>query len=350
VFYPGTDRPETAEVLDMRGTRDVSGLTLTMKEEHGLSIEGTVTAETLEAGSPAALGLIIPGVPTPVIVATETRIGDPFRLSPVPPGSYLLFAAGTPTARALPPGAPPNLVPPPEPIMTAVPITLDRDSPIRDLTVTLPAGTPIEGTVEVDETRVGEVTKISPATGVTLYFEWLPKIESPYGILSGVTNDKGEFHFPGAVKGQEYIPGPRSDWGPFYVASFKQGQQDLAAGGLPVIAGGDPVHVLLKGDGGRIEGRVRDGANTPWRAFVVVAPRDRRIEFWFRTGYTISDGSFQIGNIPPGDYDIFAFDRNDEEAYYNADFLRRYGTSARPIRVEPYSVQLIDLSLTNTEK
>ena len=67
-----------------------------------------------------------------------------------------------------------------------------------------------------------------------------------------------------------------------------------------MVAGGDPVHVLLKHDGGRVVGKVTYGSNTPWRAFVVLAPRDRRIEFWFRTAFTMSDGSFQIGNIAPG--------------------------------------------------
>ena len=37
----------------------------------------------------------------------------------------------------------------------------------------------------------------------------------------------------------------------------------------------------------------------------------------------MSDGSYQIGNIAPGSYDLFAFDRNDEDVYYDADFLRR---------------------------
>ncbi len=98
VFYPGAERPENAQLLDMRMMRDVSGVSLIMKEERGVSIEGTVTAETLMPGTPVQLGLIIPGIPTPAMVATQTRVGDPFRLYPVPPGSYLLFARGAPAA------------------------------------------------------------------------------------------------------------------------------------------------------------------------------------------------------------------------------------------------------------
>jgi len=80
VFYPGAERPENAQLLDMRMMRDVSGVSMIMKEERGVSIEGTVTAETLMPGAPVQLGLIIPGIPTPAMVATQTRVGDPFRL------------------------------------------------------------------------------------------------------------------------------------------------------------------------------------------------------------------------------------------------------------------------------
>jgi hypothetical protein len=116
------------------------------------------------------------------------------------------------------------------------------------------------------------------------------------------------------------------------------------------VAGGDPIHVLLKRDGGRVGGKVRDGSNTPWRAFVVVAPRDRRIEFSFRTAFTMSDGTFQISNIPPGEYDIFAFDRNDEDIYYSGEFLQRYAVGGTRINIAPNSIQLVELSVTHTAK
>ena len=348
VFYPGAERPENAQLLDMRMMRDVSGVSMIMKEERGVSIEGTVTAETLMPGAPVQLGLIIPGIPTPAMVATQTRVGDPFRLYPVPPGSYLLFARGAPAA--LPPA---GVTPGPdssqtENCVTAMPVTVNRETPIRGLEVNLPAATVIEGKVEVDEAGQGEPSKIFPATNIELFFEWLPKMESQYGILSNGVDDNGEFRVPGAVRGQAYIPGPLSNWDGAYVASYRQGSADLVAGALPVVAGGDPVHVLLKHDGGRVVGKVTYGSNTPWRAFVVLAPRDRRIEFWFRTAFTMSDGTFQIGNIAPGVYDIFAFDRNDEDIYYNADFLRRYAAFGKPIGVEVYSTQSVELTLTKT--
>jgi len=362
VFYPGAAHPQDAQMLDLRMNREFQGLSLTMKEERGVSIEGTVTSETLMPGVPAQMGLIIPGIPSPFIVGTETRVGEAFRLYPVPPGSYLLFARGVPATTAAQAGvttitaatvnAPTVLVAgtPLDPAVTAIPVTVNRGTPIQGLNLNLPAAAVIEGKVELDDAAQGAPSQLVPAIGANLFFEWFPKMESTYGIVNGGVNDRGEFRIPGVVKGQAYIPGPGSNWGNTYVASYKQGTKDLLAGGLPVIAGGDPVRVLLKRDGGRLEGKVTDGSNTPWRAFVAVAPRDRRIEFWFRGAFTMSDGSFQISNIPPGEYDVFAFDRNDEDIYYNAEFLRRYAAGGKPITVGPYTIQSVELPLTHTEK
>jgi len=352
VFFPASERPENAQTLDMRVNKELGGLSLVMKEERGVSIEGKITAETLMPGLPAQVGLIIPGVPTPFIVGTETRIGEPFRLYPVPPGTYLLFARGVPVQAQLPPGTTPAtlngvLI---EPAVTAIPVVVNRGTSIRDLTVNLPAPAVVEGKVDLDDAAQGLPSTIVPARGVSLFLEWFPKMESNYGFLTGQVNERGEFRLPAAVKGQDYVIGPGSNWGNTYVSSIKQGPRDLAAGALPVTAGGDPVRVLLKRDGGRVEGKVTDGARVPWRAFVVVAPRDRRIEFWFRTAFTMSDGSFQIANIPPGDYDIFAFDRNDEDIYYSGDFLRRFAVGGKSITVTPFAVQSVELSVTHTDR
>ena len=202
-------------MLDMRTMREMPWLSLTMIEERGVSIEGTVTSDTLMPGVPAQLGLIIPGVPTPFIVGTETRVGETFRLFPVPPGSYLLFARGIAAPTPLPPGvtATTNTLPPPDPSVTATPVIVNRDTPIRGLNVNIPEPTVITGKVDLDEAAQGQPSRIVPATGVAFALEWFPKMESTYGIIGNTVNELGEFRIPGAVKGQAYIPGPGSGWG-----------------------------------------------------------------------------------------------------------------------------------------
>jgi len=361
VFYPGTDRPETAQIIDMRNQKDVPGVSLTMKEEKGVSVEGKITAATFPDGTPVQMGLVVPGISAPFLVATQSRVGDTFRLYPVPPGSYLLFAqAGGPAPIQLPAGVNPTTLTaeqvallrgsstPTEPIVTAIPVTVNRDTSIRDLALSFPAPAPLVGKVEVDESQPGQEPRISPVPNANLFYEWFPKIELAQGFLSGNTDQNGEFRLLTGVKGQGYVSGPGSNYPGGYVASIKQGQKDLLVGAFPMIVGGDPVRVLVKRDGGTIKATVKDGDSTPWRAFVVAAPRDRRIEYWFIRGFTMSDGSITLSNLAPGEYDVFAFDRNDEDIFYNADFLRRYAAGGTPITVAPNSNQSLTLRLTKT--
>ena len=370
VFHPGTNRPQDAQALDMMVTKEVSGISLVMKEERGVAIEGTVTADKIPAGANVQIGIAIPGLSAPFLISMQAKVGEPFRLYPVPPGSYLLLALGSEPAPQPQGGvaqpqvtATPNTAPNPQaaqqlirvnnstpstPTVAAVPVTVKREEGIRGLSVHFPAATPFEGKFERDDATQGQPSRIVPATNVGVMFEWFPKMELQYGLVSSSVNDKGEFRVSGVANNQAYIAGPGSSWGGAYVASFKQGQKDLMNGGLPAVTGEGPIHVLVKRDGGRLEGKVTDGGKAPWRAFVAVAPRDRRIEFWFRTAFTMSDGSFSIANIPPGEFDVFAFERNEDDVYYNAEFLRRYAAGSKPIQVLPYSSQSINLTLIKT--
>ena len=361
VFYPATNRPETAQMIDMRNQKDVTGIVLTMKEEKGESVEGKIIADTLPEGTPVQMGLVIPGVSAPFLVATQSKVGATFRLYPVPPGSYLLFAqGGGPGPIVLPAGVDPATLTAEqiallrsnagasEPVTTAIPVTVSRGASTRDLTLSFPAPAPVIGKVEVEETPPGQAAKLSPVPNANLFLEWVPKMELNYGFVTGSTNQNGEFRLTNAVKGQAYVSGPGSNFPGGYVASIKQGQNDLLAGALPIIAGSDPVRILLKRDGGALKVTVRDETSTPWRAFVVAAPRDRRIEYWFIRGFTMSDGTITLSGLAPGEYDVFAFDRNDEDIFYNADFLHRYALNSTPVSVAPNSTQLLTLRLTKT--
>jgi hypothetical protein len=364
VFYPNAGRPNEAQVFDLRTNKDISAVALVMKEEQGVSIEGTITSEALPAGAAVQLGLVIPGVAAPYLVSTQTRVGEAFRLYPVPPGSYLLFAKGNvqPSPLVQIPGTAPGAPTSPvlaaaleaqlnaglSPSVTAVAVTVNRGNSVRDLKITMPAPTIIEGKVEVEEAQPGQPTRIVPTTNVGMYLDWVPKMEVQDGILNVRGNAQGEFRITGAVKGQEYLVGTGSNFSGSYIASFTQGQKDLISGALPILAGGDPFRILLKRDGGRIEGKVKDGDKTPWRAFVVAAPRDRRIGLWFRITNTRTDGSFQLLNVAPGEYDVFALDRNDDDSFFNPEFLRRFAAGSKAVRVQASSAQTVDLPLTNT--
>jgi hypothetical protein len=100
----------------------------------------------------------------------------------------------------------------------------------------------------------------------------------------------------------------------------------------------EPLEILLKRDGGRIDGAVADAAGRPpARAEVVLVPdpaRRRRTDL-YKVVVSGDDGSFAIRGIAPGDYKVFAWESVEPNAYLNDEFMRQYEERGIPVRVTP---------------
>ncbi len=107
------------------------------------------------------------------------------------------------------------------------------------------------------------------------------------------------------------------------------------------------IHVLLKKDGALIEGRVSGGDKPVSKAFVVLAPDDRKKEHLFRTATTTSNGSFRITSVAPGPYTAYALDRNEEDAFYDDEYLRKFAKNSVAVNVDPSSSKTIVVPLVD---
>jgi hypothetical protein len=112
-----------------------------------------------------------------------------------------------------------------------------------------------------------------------------------------------------------------------YVYSVTQGTAVQVTSPFQFVANGEAVHVLLRKDGGTVTGTAAtdSGAAAPL-AFVVLAPKDRKDTLRFRTVTAGKDGAFSLTAVAPGNYDVFAFSRDDEGWYQDEEYLRRYAT------------------------
>jgi hypothetical protein len=144
-----------------------------------------------------------------------------------------------------------------------------------------------------------------------------------------------------------------------YVASVRSGGTDLLKSNL-VVGGGaavPPIEVVLRDDGAEVDGSVVEIANrsrgtvqgqtagmSPAYAYLV--PEGEKVEL-LKATYVQPNGDFQFGQLPPGTYRLFVFDRprNDLE-FSNEDAMRKYGSQT--ITVEPGQKMQIKVSL-NTE-
>jgi hypothetical protein len=133
-----------------------------------------------------------------------------------------------------------------------------------------------------------------------------------------------------------------------YVDSVVQGDSRSRRDPFFVNVDSGPVQVLLKRDGARIRGKVTLGGNPPRPAYVVLAPKEREAKIYFRTAATDRDGVFQLQGIAPGEYDLFAFDR--EANYSGLPTVRAYEDRGVPVSVTAGQELTMNPSVVRIEK
>jgi hypothetical protein len=311
VFYPGVTAPDARASLDVRGTLNVRNIGIVLEERPGTIVEGTVVPS---AAAPAGSAVFVTLNNTGLFsVGTQTRSGDAFRIGPVPSGFYVLDAQSQG----------------PSPSRTLLSLTVGGAT-LSGVAVSIPPPAPLSGRVEIDDPAL----RINPT--LRLQSERIP------GTMGAPVSANGEFRIPLTITGETYrmtVGLPQN--ANVYIAAVRQGAQEKLTSPFSVAAGGDPVQIVLKTDGGTLDGIVKDGS----QAFVVLAPKDRRLEQHFRTVRTGSDGTFKIFGIAPGDYDLIAFDRNEDDDYLDEVFLRGFEGKMAEVKAAPRSTKTIELPL-----
>jgi len=118
----------------------------------------------------------------------------------------------------------------------------------------------------------------------------------------------------------------------------------------PIEVAENSTFQVVLGEGGSIvSGIVRDKLGQPVADAVIAlvpdAPLDS-VDHLYRK--TVSDvtGAFELADIVPGSYRIFAWQELQGAAYKNVDFLREYETQARSISITQQNVK-VDVSLSD---
>ena len=105
----------------------------------------------------------------------------------------------------------------------------------------------------------------------------------------------------------------RAETGAGYVGSILCGGTDLMHEALVVGPGGvsSPIEVTLRDDGAEVEGKA-EGATQYYVYFLPVGESFGK----YRTMASNPDGSFTVGQLPPGTYRVIAFDSPQEDLTY----------------------------------
>jgi len=148
-----------------------------------------------------------------------------------------------------------------------------------------------------------------------------------------------------------------------YAAGVSSGGADLLRQPLVVAPGGaiPPIEITVRDDGATVAGEIEQWSeeakvrgpsfNAPGQLpacvyFVPVAESSGQ----FRIAW-ISDGKFEMAQIPPGEYQAFAFDRQPVDLEYeNSEDMRKYEGKGQGVHLGPGAKENLKLSLIRTDE
>jgi hypothetical protein len=133
-----------------------------------------------------------------------------------------------------------------------------------------------------------------------------------------------------------------------YLKSIRLGDVDVLNAGLQVDRQPqDAIDILLSTNVARIDGRVLDDRREGVREVTVVLVPDllfRKRTDLYKTAVSDASGNYQLKDVAPGDYKLFAWDDVETGAWLDPTFIRAYEDRGRPVRVSEGSNQTIDLT------
>jgi len=137
----------------------------------------------------------------------------------------------------------------------------------------------------------------------------------------------------------------------FYLKSVKLAGREMPDAALDLSYGGGPVDIVLAPASGDVTGTVQNARGEPAASIQVTAVpvsgslrRDRN-----KLVTTDANGNFTLHGLPPGDYQIFAWEEVEANAWMDRDFRQPFASQAASVRVQEsgtpsVTVRVIDRS------
>ncbi len=343
-FYPGVTDISQAVPIVLKGGEDRTGVDLQVISESAVVISGK--AITSLPPGPITVSLM----PHNNIYATADFVGGAkltansdgtFQIPNVMPGTYDLFVRMPIAEEANTPNPPERLIEPWAIGRTTVDV---HGSNVSNVNILVTSGVDIKGRITVDG-------KPFP-----------PDLHLPFGFGDTDGRIGGPDDELGSILAQPFRYSPRigAD-GSFLFPNLPPARYRFyeAISGLPERAylfdilqdgksvydndlvvdtqSAGPLEVIIKTDGGSIEGTVFGAdrkAVAAGSSVVLVPPQNRRQNpELYKVSPTDAQGHFSMNPVPPGLYALFAWENVKPDAYMNADFMRQYEGRGVPVNV-----------------
>jgi hypothetical protein len=331
--------PHRAEVVYLRAGEHRSEVDIAMSEVSTRRIRGLMVDGRTGTAVAVAQLVLIERSAAPIqhpYRTVEIKNGR-FDLRGVRPGSYYLIGASL--------GGQPHLT---------GRIVLDVDSENRDgLVLPLMPDMEISGRVlergsldEIQKGISGVTVTLRPEAPASAGPEYVPMATRDALSFPPIvaTSTNGVLRFRG-IHPWQYSVELLHPFEDSYVESIRLGGIDLMTDGLTMGQELlDELEVVLAAPGARVDGQVLDRMERPAVALrVVLIPEDRERRSLYRHTWTDEDGRFQMKNLSPGNYDLFAWEFVENEMWLDRDFLRLYEDKGVAIRLEKGRRALVTL-------
>jgi hypothetical protein len=380
-FYPSAMDVMTAATVTVHSGDDLAGVDIMVRTTTTFTVTGRVTS-TLPAGSevgaingavrqPIAQISLLPHdsnvLPNLLAAATLASADGTFKVADVLPGQYDVIAR-LPASTGWGPANGPERATNPWAFGRAV---VDvNGANVDGVAIVVHQGVDVTGRVTVDGNPAPANLRINlqPDDDSATYNNFFETI----GNYQPVIDQNGAFTFPlipeARYRFQFTVGGPASGRGPLpsaavtpvvlgpsaYVADVQQGGVSVYDSGLMVGADpAAPIEVLVRSDGGSIEGATIGTDQKPVAGQMVVLvpePARRQNPALYRIAAADAQGHFSIARVGPGAYKLFAWDSVLPGAYLSGVFLQRYESQGSDVTVRAGGKATVDVRVIRAAK
>jgi hypothetical protein len=225
----------------------------------------------------------------PILPLGEVRsaAGGSFRFTPLWPGAYLVRAE-----RSMPGG----------PAIAEEEIVLSANAPVS-LRLRLEEPFPVEGTVHLEQPS----TSMRPIE--TLRIHLLPA-RGAFNERVAQLREDHTFRFDAVPPGRYRIL-PANPPDGFYLDRIQLAGIDVLGEEVELRRGYGPLHVSFQPNPGRLNGRLEESSAEATVAAVSADPKLRDPILFLRSSPVGKEGEFELPNLRPGKYLVWAFDHFD---------------------------------------
>jgi hypothetical protein len=331
-YFPGTTDSARAASVDVRGGEEVPRVDFSLFPTRTYTVRGRVSNSV--TGKPGQGATVFLSRQEDGAASfsfsrdSSTRVEDPqgnFELKNVTPGTYLLTALSIDEGDR----------------QTASQTVTVAGGDVEGLNLIIAPGVDLPGRVVVVQGQVNV-----PLSQLRVVLQ--PKVPELFGVHAAAVKPDGTFVLPGVGEGsyQVAVVGGSPDT---FVKSASFSGDDVLEKGLDVSRSApSSLEIVVNFAGARIDGLVLNKDSLPVAAVRVVLVPDsahrgqRRL---FKSATTDEFGRYALRGIAPGNYELFAWEEIDENAWEDPDFLGQWDGHGTPVHVVDSSGQMIELSL-----